>query len=575
MTFSNPFSNHNNHERDKSKQQHVLPLHTNPLNSIITSSRCNRRVFLGLIVSSILVLGFYSSHINLDHLTHHLRPVASFEDNNNSSLTRPRFESERWPNCPIPIQSRVNYKDSDFCVHQSVDLSRLASICGNVNVWTGMCRDQVYETILTTVAALHEVSHHTDRMVVQTPLRNSKNTATAAPTSTNTGEQLDLFVQQRSRWIIDLVGWDRAGGSSTGGEDDQFFEILTSPWQTKRLQLQQNLNRLQYQECERFFYGAISPNGHGMGSNWHNLALGLAHAQVHNNTLYTPHPYTHFIRTTSCTEQQLNKAFERSEPLTDYRLWNETTVNFKSIRGEDVTDLAKNSGTIMKEYESMGHFWWRSILTYYAVRPNAMMREVFRQSASPMIMKTADWNLKNQKVLEEGKEAMEEKQAHDRTAGTNDDQSMVQYPMVPAPARCISIHVRHSDKYMEATLVEFPAYMEHAIKYREKTGVSNIYLLTDDDAVVQATKNYPDFKFYYLDIPRSNKGWWTDLENGVVSRDYQERRFLVDLYSAARCEHRIVTYSSNVGRLISEIAYALEDREPSVVSLDVGWKMDP
>src|SRR5690606_15718021 len=140
---------------------------------------------------------------------------------------------------------------------------------------------------------------------------------------------------------------------------------------------------------------------------------------------------------------------------------------------------------------------------------------------------------------------------------------------------CMSIHVRHSDKVTEAPLIEFSKYMEKAEEYKNKSGISAIFLMTDDDEVIHSTKDYLGFHFYYYkDMPRTNKGWIWDTHDGIP-RDLQEINFLMDVYSATRCQHSIVTYTSNVGRLIAEIIGAERNVEPDVVSMDSDWFMYP
>ncbi|KAF9359521.1 hypothetical protein BGX26_012154 [Mortierella sp. AD094] len=241
-------------------------------------------------------------------------------------------------------------------------------------------------------------------------------------------------------------------------------------------------------------------------------------------TLYPISEYEYFIPVTTCTKGDLERAFADNPPETDILRLDDSTINFRSI-GVDVQQLMMYSKIIKPEYHHKGHFWWRSMLTYYAIRPNSRLREVLRRS----------WN---------------------------------------SMAPCMSIHVRHSDKWMEALPLDLGFYMKYAEIYRNRTGVSSIYLLTDDQFVIERTKTYTDFQFYYMDVPRSNKGWWFDRDQGV-SMDIQERNFLIDIYTAAQCQHSILTYSSNVGRLIAELTFALRNTEPSVVSLDELWMMDP
>ncbi|KAF9109035.1 hypothetical protein BGX27_008057 [Mortierella sp. AM989] len=321
----------------------------------------------------------------------------------------------------------------------------------------------------------------------------------------NIGERMDRFVQTKSRWMIDPIG-----GSG--------YELLTSTTDSDRLTLQKELDQSQH-KCSNFFYGIISQNG--FGSHWHTLGLGLAHTLHYNMTLFTVKTYKNFIPLTTCTRTNLDRAFSEYPPETDFSRWDSSTINFKSVGNEhgDVHALMANVNIINPEFQHRGHFWWRSMLTYYAIRPNFKIREMMRQSS-------------------------------------------------PVATPCISIHVRHSDKLEEAPPIALSEYMKHAYQVKEKTGISNIYLMSDDQQVIEGSKDFPDFQFRYLDMPRSNRGWLNDRKEGM-SMDSMERNFLIDILSAAQCQHMVLTYSSNVGRLMAEIAFALQDTEPVVVSLDV------
>ncbi|KAG0367742.1 hypothetical protein BGZ54_003356 [Gamsiella multidivaricata] len=351
----------------------------------------------------------------------------------------------------------------------------------------------MYGAIVTTEGFITEASNNTYTMIVQ---------------GNRLGKEMDNFVQTRSHWMIDTMS-------------EEGYEVLRSFADTERLALQKELDQVQHQ-CVRFFNGAVGFNG--FGSNWHNLGLGLAYGLHYNMTLSPPHKYENFIPMTTCTQEEMERAFSEHPPETEYSRWNVSTVNFKSLF-EDVHALMNNITIIRPEFQHKGHFWWRSMLTYYAVRPNFRMRELIRQSA---VVKTP----------------------------------------------CISIHVRRSDKFMEAAPIAFPEYMKQAALMRDRTGISNIYLMTDDEEIIMSTKQYPDFQFRYTNVTRSNKGWAADRDSGL-SMDYQEKVFLVDLFSVAQCQHSIVTYSSNVGRLIAELSYAMRNKEPDVVSMDIKWMMEP
>ncbi|KAF9114413.1 hypothetical protein BGX27_010884 [Mortierella sp. AM989] len=435
------------------------------------TSNFGRRV-LSACVLSLTILGFYSSYtwIAIDKSVNHLGRTSR-------------------PNCPI-------LENLDTCVHYKTNITGVVELCGSISASIGDCQDRVYDQILTTKDFIEEVSEHaTQRIAVQ---------------AVDIGAELDSFVQTRSRWSIDLMG--RKG-----------YELLISFKDHDRLTLHKELDQLQHR-CNRFFYGSIYP--FGFGSSYHNLGLALAYGMYYDMTLFTPIEHKYFIRTTTCTEADLQRSFSAHPPVTEYNDWDSSTINYKSM-DVDVEPLMRKRTIISSKYKRKGHLWWRSMLTYYGIRPNFSLRELIRQA-----------------------------------------------PSTAFSTPCISIHVRHSDKVNEATLIDLSKYMEHAYRYRAKTGVSTIYILTDDDQVINSTKDYSEFQFHYMDMARSNKGWQADTNDGIP-RDEQEKLFLIDVFSAARCEHNIVTYSSNVGRLIGEMSYAIRNKKPDVVSLDVEWMMDP
>jgi hypothetical protein len=276
--------------------------------------------------------------------------------------------------------------------------------------------------------------------------------------------------------------------------------------------------------CANFFNGAI--NVHGFGSKWHSVALGLSFGLYYNMTLMTPEVLSNFLPLTSCTEADMERAFKKSPPEHLFTNWNESTINFQTV-GNDLGEMARQSYLKTKTpgFDDKDLFWLRTMVAYYATRPNYQFREQFRQ-----------------------------------------------YSPIRTP--CMSVHVRHSDKHSEAAPLEFPGYMSKAEEYRNQTGVSNVYIMSDDDNVIRSTKQYKNFRFQYLDVPRPNVAWYLERDQGVPV-DILERDFLLDVYAAAQCEHQILTYSSNVGRLIGELSYAIRNKEPSLISLDTEWSMWP
>ncbi|KAF9290020.1 hypothetical protein BGZ68_008101 [Mortierella alpina] len=367
--------------------------------------------------------------------------------------------------------------------------------CEHIAFSSGNCQDRFYESIITTMDFMEVVSEHTNVMIVQ---------------GVDIGQAVDNFVQTRSRWLIDLMG-------SRG------YEKLTSFADTERRALHEELDRLQHR-CDNFFYGSL--HFHGFGSRWHTMTLALAYSLYYDMTLFIPNEHALFIPITSCTATDMERSFARHPPVTAISDLNSTTVNFETPLKVDMLASLGNRTMILPRYEDKGHYWWRAMLTYYAVRPNYKLRELVRRSSK-------------------------------------------------AVPPCIAIHVRHSDKVQEAHLFDLADYMAQASQLRAKSGASNIYLMTDDQRVIESTQHYlSDFQFRYMELLRSNEGWEKEIDGGL-SREKQEEVFLTDLYSAVRCDQSVVTHSSNIGRLIAELSYAIRNSEPDAVSLDEKWKMDP
>ncbi|GJJ74296.1 glycoprotein 6-alpha-L-fucosyltransferase [Entomortierella parvispora] len=399
-------------------------------------------------------------------------------------------EAEKRSLCPLPQGDTV-------CVRTEASKAALVDICGDFPSSIGSCQDQTYGSIVTTKDHIVEVSKNTLRIIVQGE-------------GSELGEAIDKFVQRRSRWMVDIL---HSGG----------YELLTTFEDPRRLAYLEQLDSLQHR-CTNFFNGAV--NGNGFGSKWHTVALGLSLGLYHNMTLVTPEVLNNFIPLTSCTEADMERAFRESPPLHVFADWTESTVNFQTI-GSDLNEMVGLSKSMTRTpgFDDKDLFWLRTMVTYYATRPNHQFREQFRR-----------------------------------------------YSPIQTP--CMSVHVRHSDKHWEATLLEFPDYIDKAEEYKRQTGVSNIYLMSDDSKVIKSSEEYKNFRFQYLNVPRPNEAWYTERARGMPM-DMLERDFLLDVYAAAQCEHQILTYSSNVGRLIGELSFALRNSGPSLVSLDSEWAMWP
>ncbi|CDR46209.1 RHTO0S12e01618g1_1 [Rhodotorula toruloides] len=78
-------------------------------------------------------------------------------------------------------------------------------------------------------------------------------------------------------------------------------------------------------------------------------------------------------------------------------------------------------------------------------------------------------------------------------------------------ARYIGAHVRHGDKKLEATLVNFTSYMDEVERRGRASGIRDVFLATDDAEVVEReTSEYPLLRFSLQDTLRPKSGFWYD-----------------------------------------------------------------
>ncbi|EGC40072.1 hypothetical protein DICPUDRAFT_74375 [Dictyostelium purpureum] len=164
-------------------------------------------------------------------------------------------------------------------------------------------------------------------------------------------------------------------------------------------------------------------------------------------------------------------------------------------------------------------------------------------------------------------------------------------PFIPP---CISIHIRHGDKYQENDLFDFKEYytvLENFYKQnfnnKEYQKIKDIFILTDDESVINQIqfkikylKDNPqdimaNFTFNYLDIKRNMYGWHqdSDLDIDKPINDYGSILY-AESHIASNCQVFIGTMSSNIGRLIVEMQslnYHNRKKLKKFISLDINY----
>ena len=144
----------------------------------------------------------------------------------------------------------------------------------------------------------------------------------------------------------------------------------------------------------------------------------------------------------------------------------------------------------------------------------------------------------------------------------------------------IAMHVRRGDKVNEkGSIVPFACYMAAAEQYRLKSGVRDIWLISDDSELAQFAKQmYPDFNFLHSTVnPRFGNTKLTTvaaIEAGQLNGRKAAMDGLTDILIAIECEYFIGTLSSNFGRTVLKLMYAFNNGQFPHHTLMDGYSHD-
>ncbi|KAL0918459.1 hypothetical protein M5K25_010468 [Dendrobium thyrsiflorum] len=153
-------------------------------------------------------------------------------------------------------------------------------------------------------------------------------------------------------------------------------------------------------------------------------------------------------------------------------------------------------GNLLRHHRKMDCRWWRAQALRYLMRfqseytcrlLNVARHSAFGLQAAEMVLRTIpDWP----------KESVD--------TSLSDIENFVwsnHKPWIPRPI--LSIHVRMGDKACEMKVVEFENYMHLAERIRKKfPNLNSIWLSTEMQEVIDKTRLYPQWKFYYTNVRR-------------------------------------------------------------------------
>ena len=156
----------------------------------------------------------------------------------------------------------------------------------------------------------------------------------------------------------------------------------------------------------------------------------------------------------------------------------------------------------------------------------------------------------------------------------------------------LGLHVRHGDSCLakeklrtQRTCSPLADYMAHAKSVAALVGARTIYLATDSPQVVAETRDYPEYNWLWIEMPRhdaSRKGaklWdervWSRHVWGMS--DWTQMMMwqaTVDVMLLSRCSAFVGKFTSNFFRAAYALKAAACECAPPFVSLDSPWCFD-
>lgn len=155
------------------------------------------------------------------------------------------------------------------------------------------------------------------------------------------------------------------------------------------------------------------------------------------------------------------------------------------------------NGTLISHHRKMDRRWWRAQAVRYLMRfqteytcglLNLARHAAFGWEAAKMVVST------------QGMEYLEDFTQKPRS-GIEEFVWSNHIPWLPRPL--LSVHVRMGDKACEMKVVQFEEYMRLANRIRQRfPHLNSIWLSTEMQEVIDKTRSYPHWKFYYSNMTR-------------------------------------------------------------------------
>ncbi|KAF5454777.1 hypothetical protein F2P56_024417 [Juglans regia] len=189
------------------------------------------------------------------------------------------------------------------------------------------------------------------------------------------------------------------------------------------------------------------------------------------------------------------------------------------------------NGSLITHHRKMDQRWWKAQAVRYLMRfqteylcglLNAARHAVFGKEAAKLVLKSLN--------QEWPKEFL--------NAPSSDIERYVwssHKPWVPRPL--LSMHVRMGDKACEMKVVEFEEYMHLAQRIRKRfPHLNSVWLSTEMQEVIDKSKNYTGWKFYYTNVTRQMGNTTMASYEASLGRETGTNNPLVNFFMAAEAD---------------------------------------
>jgi len=140
---------------------------------------------------------------------------------------------------------------------------------------------------------------------------------------------------------------------------------------------------------------------------------------------------------------------------------------------------------------------------------------------------------------------------------------------------CITVHVRHGDKGTEMALHPLSDYMDAVERMRKEypavSGINTIMLSTEDEHVIEETRQYAAYRFIFTEHPRHNE--FSPMEQAKRIGYNETLNSFINLELSMLCQGFVLTTGSNWSRLLDELRLTRGKWNTPVLDIEPGqWK---